>query len=263
MLFSFFITTIITKIYIMKKNYTKLCLILMLLLANFSFGQVRIIEVTPSTNSIKIKNLGSTDEDISSYWICSRIRYDQISDLTIVNGDYNLSPNEEVEFTSDITLNEVSADLGLYSISSFGSSTAMIDFLQWGAGGIGRESVAVSKGIWAAGDFIDTTTTYEFTGSSTDTGSSFWQSSVLSINAEQNLDFDVYPNPASNNIVIQLPLGEDKIGVTLYDFSGRIVKEAQITTLNNSINIENFISGVYILKVTTSDKLGVKRIIKK
>jgi len=235
-------------------------------MVGFSYGQVRIIEVTPSTNSIKIKNLGSTDEDISSYWICSRIRYDQISDLTIVNGDYNLSPNEEVEFTSSITLNETSADLGLYIIGagdSFGSSTAMIDFLQWGAGGIGRESVAVAKGIWAAGEFINTTTTYEFTGSSSDTGSSFWQSSVLSINAEQNLDFDVYPNPASSNILVQLPLDIDSADVVLYDFSGRKVATAVITSNNNSINIENFISGVYILKVVTADKLGVKRIIKK
>ena len=32
----------------------------------------------------------------------------------------------------------------------------MHDFVQWGSAGNGRESVAVGKGIWTAGDFIST-----------------------------------------------------------------------------------------------------------
>ena len=35
------------------------------------------------------------------------------------------------------------SDLGLYNSSAFSSTTAMEDFVQWGAGGQGRESVAV------------------------------------------------------------------------------------------------------------------------
>ena len=55
---------------------------------------------------------------------------------------------------SGFPLNNSVADLGLYETNTFGSASAMQDFVQWGSGGNGRESVAVGKGIWTAGDFI-------------------------------------------------------------------------------------------------------------
>ena len=46
--------------------------------------------------------------------------------------------------------------LGLYSENQFANPDAIIDFVQWGAGGSARENVAVAAGIWTAGEFVPT-----------------------------------------------------------------------------------------------------------
>jgi len=40
--------------------------------------------------------------------------------------------------------------------------------------GNGRESVAVAKGIWGTGDFVDAAGPYSYVGNGTDTGVAFW-----------------------------------------------------------------------------------------
>lgn len=108
------------------------------------------------TDLIELTNDGSTSEDISSLWFCARFSYARLDSLSIVGGgDLILDPGEFVVF-SGFGLDDTSSDVGLYSTNSFGSAAAMLDFAQYGASGIGREGVAVSAGIWTAGDFIGT-----------------------------------------------------------------------------------------------------------
>jgi len=234
------------------------------MLSQFSFGQIRIIEADPTNQTIKIKNFGTSEIDISSYWICARRSYGQISSMTILNGDFNLSEDEEVEFTSSVTLNSSSSDLGIYSSNSFGSSTAMLDFLQWGQADFsGRENVAVTKGIWETGDFIITSSPYVFTGTGTETGISFWESSVLSINDNSTLNFGVYPNPSSEFVNIQLPSTLTEGKVTVYDFTGKTVGLYEISDINKSFQINHLQTGNYFIKVVSNNEVGIKKFIKK
>ena len=47
-----------------------------------------------------------------------------------------------------------SGEVGLYSISSFSSSDAILGYVEWGSSGHGRSSVAVAAGIWDRLHFI-------------------------------------------------------------------------------------------------------------
>ena len=97
------------------------------------------------------------------------------------------------------------ADLGLYLASgSFGATSAMVDFTQWGSGGHGRESVAVSKGIWTAGDFVDGNEPYTYNGDGTQNGVSFWEGVTPpnSIPTDITLDANgINENMASGSLV--------------------------------------------------------------
>lgn len=45
--------------------------------------------------------------------------------------------------------------VALYSSNLFQDASAMVDFVQWGAGGLGGEDVAAAAGIWTADAFVD------------------------------------------------------------------------------------------------------------
>lgn len=86
---------------------------------------------------------------------------------------------------------------------------------------------------------------------------------VLGISEAKRLQFDMYPNPASESLTIQLPSSSDKATVQFYDYIGRLSLTKTITNSNDKININELSSGVYILKVLSNDKIGTQKFIKK
>jgi len=131
-------------------------LIWALSLAAFSSPlQARVVinEVSPNANRVELWNNGTSTVNVSNWQFCSRFQYQPLSSATIVEGNLNLEAGAFL--VMDIQpLNNSAADLGLYNSGNFSSASAMEDFVQWGSGGIGRENVAVSKGIWVAGTFV-------------------------------------------------------------------------------------------------------------
>ena len=84
----------------------------------------------------------------------------------------------------------------------------------------------------------------------------------LSISEANRLDFDMYPNPASENLTIQLSSGSDKATVQFYDYLGKLALTSEVTATNNKIDVNNLSSGVYVLKVLSDDKIGIQKFIK-
>ena len=111
--------------------------------------------IQPPKNQVEIKNYGTEAVDVSSYCLGSLFSCAQLKDLNVISGSLNIPPGW-ILAVSGFSLNNSAADIGLYETNSFGSSSAMKDFVQWGSSGNGRESVAVSRGIWTAGDFVTT-----------------------------------------------------------------------------------------------------------
>ncbi|WP_299672282.1 choice-of-anchor V domain-containing protein [uncultured Polaribacter sp.] len=85
---------------------------------------------------------------------------------------------------------------------------------------------------------------------------------VLGISEAKRLNFDMFPNPSSENVTIQLPSGANTAVVDFYDYVGRLALSKKITTLNNKIEVANLSAGVYLLKVVTDDKIGSQQFIK-
>jgi len=85
---------------------------------------------------------------------------------------------------------------------------------------------------------------------------------TLGISESKRLDFDMYPNPASEEITIQLPSGSGDASIELYDYIGRLALSKKITLSDATVMVQGLSSGIYILKVLAGDKIGAKKFIK-
>lgn len=132
---------------------------------------IRLFEVDPASDIVVLKNFGTASKNISTYWFCVRFNYEEVA--TLQTGNLVLAPNEEISIT--VTLDDTSSDVSFYSTDTFGSADAMSDFMQYGEGGIGRESVANTKGIWTSGDFLDNPGPFSYTGDGNTNGVSVWE----------------------------------------------------------------------------------------
>ena len=85
---------------------------------------------------------------------------------------------------------------------------------------------------------------------------------VLGISEAQRLDFEMFPNPASEKLTIQLPSNSNNAVIEFYDNIGRLAMSQKITNSKNKINVNHLSKGVYILKVLSDDKIGSQKFIK-
>jgi len=124
-----------------------------MLYSSFNIAQVAINEIS-TTGEIEIINTSGNTVDISSFWLCDRPGYEQISRLDIVCGSTTLEAGETVTVaTSAISISGSGDELAIYTTTAFGNSDAIVDYVIWGDRmGSTREPVAVSAGIWTADD---------------------------------------------------------------------------------------------------------------
>ena len=160
-----------------------LTIIILLFLSTFSIlAQVRIIEVNPINDEVTVKNFGGSDIDITNYRFCALLSYTSLASLTLESGNLILAAGAEVKVSGSVpvwTINDDASDLGLYLPTGFFSDKdVMQDFTQWGSSPNGRESVAVDKGIWSQGDFLDGGAPYTYTGDGSENGLTFWQTTA-------------------------------------------------------------------------------------
>ncbi len=87
---------------------------------------------------------------------------------------------------------------------------------------------------------------------------------TLSNKKFDTLDFDIFPNPISDKVKIQLPTSIESADIAFYDVSGRLLRKEQATFFsNNEFTIDELGSGVYFVKVSTEGKVGSKMIVKR
>ncbi|MFN7013723.1 MAG: T9SS type A sorting domain-containing protein, partial [Bacteroidia bacterium] len=72
----------------------------------------------------------------------------------------------------------------------------------------------------------------------------------------------LFPNPASENITIQLPADYEKGILEMYDISGRLIVQQQLPeqVLTHTVSVGNFQKGVYFLVIS---KQGMRSISEK
>jgi hypothetical protein len=83
-----------------------------------------------------------------------------------------------------------------------------------------------------------------------------------SIAQNSTLQFNIYPNPASDDITIVLDQNTESI-VTIRDTKGSIVYESALSDSNAEINVSDLQNGMYFISITTTDEIKTKSFIVK
>ena len=87
--------------------------------------------------------------------------------------------------------------------------------------------------------------------------------STAGISENNLLSFEMYPNPVSDVLNIQLPTGTEKAEVSVFDYTGRLVSSKTISSNDTGIDVQQISKGIYMIRVATNTKIGVQRFIKK
>lgn len=109
--------------------------------------------------------------------------------------------------------------------------------------------------IWAVG----TSTTYAYH----DIRGATALSVSLGISENNLLSFEMYPNPVSDLLNIQLPTSTEKAEVSVFDYTGRLVSSKTISSNDTAIDVQKISKGIYVIRVATKSKIGVQRFLKK
>ena len=84
---------------------------------------------------------------------------------------------------------------------------------------------------------------------------------------EPGVDFSVYPNPASTNIIIERSgYNEDKasstmVSMQLIDVNGRILMEQRLINLIQAFDVSKVANGIYFVNIKTTNSTTVKKIV--
>jgi len=76
-----------------------------------------------------------------------------------------------------------------------------------------------------------------------------------------NNELSIYPNPASDNVTISLNAAMQNAQVGIYNVFGQKVYSAVLTTKQETINTNQFSSGIYLVKVSNREKTFTKKLI--
>jgi hypothetical protein len=74
-------------------------------------------------------------------------------------------------------------------------------------------------------------------------------------------DFEIYPNPNNGSFEIKMSNISDKVEIEILDINGKIIYKNTSSNKNQTINIENISSGVYILKANQNGYFKTKKLI--
>ncbi len=201
-----------------------------------------------------------------------QLLFDDISSMKFADANYGVCGSTQMRITTD-GFNSYS--YGNYNVNNLITAIAITDNHIWTSGqndlacsapnfysitdrNTDITSYADSNNFIATVmDFYDETTGYYI---------SFWDNKIVkykdgSANIENfdYVNFDIYPNPASQFITIETNKNQ-KLAYTITDTRGRIIQPQQ--NLNqNKINISNLTAGVYYIQLFDSDKTYTQKLI--
>jgi len=94
-----------------------------------------------------------------------------------------------------------------------------------------------------------------------DIGAYYFSQINNGIQNEHNVLFIIYPNPAYNSIFISNCENVKGI-INVFDISGRLLHIQPLNNHNTEINISGLSKGLYILKISNSENMIIKRFVK-
>ncbi len=89
-------------------------------------------------------------------------------------------------------------------------------------------------------------------------------SKALAVDSHKLTGFSMYPNPATDQVNLNLRKTGNQVHVMVYDIMGRrvLTKDYEgFSGFQQSINVANLTSGIYFVKITTDGKQATKKLI--
>ena len=75
-------------------------------------------------------------------------------------------------------------------------------------------------------------------------------------------EFNIYPNPVTNELSVQFPSAVTQATISVYSVLGTLVYSSTMDQWNSKINTSDWNTGVYLMNINTADFSQTKRIIK-
>lgn len=75
-------------------------------------------------------------------------------------------------------------------------------------------------------------------------------------------DISVYPNPATNNIYVEHSTTNEPVQVAIYSVSGRLVKQATLSSNERMIDVQDLANGMYYIQINNKDINATQKFIK-
>lgn len=72
-------------------------------------------------------------------------------------------------------------------------------------------------------------------------------------NDQTIIDIIAFPNPFSDKLTVNNQSANESVLLNIFDISGKLVYSGQLNNKINEIDLSSFVSGVYIMKVTSND----------
>jgi hypothetical protein len=88
-----------------------------------------------------------------------------------------------------------------------------------------------------------------------------YSSALGKINFDLNSNIKIYPNPASNNLNIELN-DLSNANLQVVDYTGKVVVKQPLNSADNNINIEQLATGVYLFQVNSSEGSLIRKVVK-
>ena len=79
--------------------------------------------------------------------------------------------------------------------------------------------------------------------------------------AEMNDAVSVYPNPANDEVTIELGIGMKDLNITIYNMVGELVYSSEMTNQQKMIDISAFAKGIYTVEVENKDAKVFKKLV--
>jgi hypothetical protein len=86
---------------------------------------------------------------------------------------------------------------------------------------------------------------------------------IISVEEQsRSLDFTLYPNPASEEVQVQLPIWVSNLDLTIRDLSGRMVYNQQFDGQQLSVDLGHLRKGLYLVRLSEgNNSISTKRLI--
>ncbi len=147
-----------------------------------------------------------------------------IATVTILETDYNFPTNMKIRFMCDASTNWDDVLIDAVRITAYSQQT--LGNSLYASGPVVNEPVVEEIGRLPEGEIL------------------------------------VYPNPAKDVVHVDVP-GIEEAEMFIYSMTGELLHQEKITSSRHTVDVSNYVGGMYLVRVVTGDNITVRKLIKR